>query len=110
MPLEYHDADVLVLPLKSLRGVADIPISLLEAYASGLPVIATNIGGIPEIVSNEFLFPLGDSNALADRIIHVLSHNDNPENLRKISLQHSWDIVSRRYLKIFKDVLKETSS
>jgi glycosyltransferase involved in cell wall biosynthesis len=49
--------------------------SLLESMAAGLPVIATNVGGNPEIVQDGktgFLVPARDENALSDAILRVL--------------------------------------
>ncbi len=56
--------------------------SIVDAAASSLPVVATRVGGIPEIVAdgvNGFLVPPGDSAALAGKIIELL----RDENLRK---------------------------
>ncbi len=49
------------------RWYENLPFSVMEAMASGKPVVATGIGGIPEMVEdgvNGFLFPLGDVNRL----------------------------------------------
>jgi glycosyltransferase involved in cell wall biosynthesis len=60
-----------------------IPLALLEAMSIGLPVIASNVGGIPEIIQKpEFglLVPPQDSDALAENIINLL----NNQHLRKM--------------------------
>ena len=63
--------DLLVHP-----SLADaFPTVLLEAMAAGLPVVATNVGGIPEIVQPEVtgrLVPAGDAGALATEVANLL--------------------------------------
>ncbi len=66
-------AQFVVLPS---RLYENLPFSIMEAFASGKPVVATDLGGIPEMVEdgvNGFLFPNGDVDALADRISRLLS-------------------------------------
>jgi glycosyltransferase involved in cell wall biosynthesis len=63
-----HAADVLLLTSKS-EGV---PLTAIEAMAAGLPVVATSVGGLPEVVQNGktgWLVPAGDPAALAERIL-----------------------------------------
>lgn len=64
--------DVFILP----SYVEGLPISILEAFSYGKPVITTPVGGIPELVNdrNGFLFPPGDRNALY-RIIEDILNN-----------------------------------
>lgn len=45
-----------------------LPRALVEAMAAGLPCIATNVGGIPELLDEEWLIPVGDVLALAKKI------------------------------------------
>jgi glycosyltransferase involved in cell wall biosynthesis len=63
-------ADFLVLP--SLWE--NMPCVLLEAMASGLPIVSTRTGGIPEIVDQEsgVLVPPGDSNSLAEALLEMI--------------------------------------
>jgi len=67
----YAECDVLVHPaLTEALGVV-----LLEAMASGLPVIGTNVGGIPEIIEdglNGLLIPPSNSSALAEAVVHLV--------------------------------------
>ena len=67
----YREHDVFVLPSFS-EGMPQV---IIEAFASGLPVVATNVGGIPDLVNpgGGLLVPPRDKDALADAIERVLS-------------------------------------
>ncbi|SFQ06463.1 glycosyltransferase family 4 protein [Caldicoprobacter faecalis] len=69
---DYLDAmDVFVLPTLS-EGLG---VSILEAMAMGKPVVASNVGGIPEIIEhgqNGYLVPPGDAATLASAIIYLI--------------------------------------
>lgn len=68
-------ADLLVLPTFCYEGM---PMCILEAFSCALPVIASNIGGISEIVEdgkNGYLFPPKDSIELKNKIL-ILSNNE----------------------------------
>lgn len=65
--------DIFVLPSLS----EGMPVCLLEAMASGCPIVATNVGGIPEMIENGkngLLVRPADSNALSSAILYLLEH------------------------------------
>lgn len=66
----FEHASVFVLP-SYFEG---LPMGVLEAMAWGVPVIASNVGGVPEALGDEagLMFPPGDVKAIAERLERVL--------------------------------------
>lgn len=105
----YQAADV--FPMPSYRE--GLPLCLFEAYASGLPVVASPVNGIPyELKENEngFLVPYGNIELLKKRILEVL---DNPNLAKKFSKNNkekaknfSWDQINERYVDLYKELRK----
>ncbi len=96
-------ADVLTLPSWS-EGYPNV---LVEALACGCPVVATNVGGIPEIVTsgNGRLVPPRDTNALADALDKPLKKAwDRPAISRNMS--RTWDDVARETLEVCRSLTR----
>jgi glycosyltransferase involved in cell wall biosynthesis len=95
-------ADLVTLP-SYMEGCPNV---VLEALASGRPVVATNVGGIPEILNEECgqLVPPRDSGALAQALASVL---DRDWDAKAISAHgsRSWETVSAELLEIFESLL-----
>jgi glycosyltransferase involved in cell wall biosynthesis len=88
----YQAADVYVHAAKS----DTFPNTFLEALACGCPVVATAIDGIPEQIEegrSGFLVPAGDADAMASRVIHLLSN----ERLRTSMGTAAAEIASRSF-------------
>jgi len=68
----YQDADFFVL----FSNFENLPCVIVEAFASGVPVLSTAVGGIAEILSPErgILIPQGDEDALLQGMNHMLDH------------------------------------
>lgn len=76
---EIERAHIFIMPsITAADGDCEgIPVSLLEAQASGLPVIGTWHGGIPEVVQdghNGYLVSQRNAHALAERLRHLIEH------------------------------------
>lgn len=86
-PLKYiKDFDIYVTSTKS-EGLGT---SILDAMALGKPVIATNTGGIPEIVrhnKNGILFDKGDYHSLAEAILELYENTDKRNAMSKKSIE-----------------------
>lgn len=71
----YDSADIYV----QTPDIDNMPASVLEAYASGLPVVSTDAGGVPYIVEHEhegLLAPRNDHRAVADAVLRLLADGD----------------------------------
>jgi glycosyltransferase involved in cell wall biosynthesis len=92
-------ADVLALPSQN-EGVPNV---ILEAFASGLRVVASRVGGIPEVHHSDIhgrLIPVGDISALADALRETLSTPGDTNAIRQHALQFSWERATAEYLSV----------
>ena len=82
----YQDADFFVL----FSNFENLPCVIVEAFASGVPVLSTSVGGITEIVNNErgILIPQGDEEALLQGMNNLLNHYQeyNREAIRSYAI------------------------
>lgn len=83
----YAQSDVFLMP----SDEEGMPRVLLEAMASGVPFVASNVGGVRDIVSKsaqDFIVEKGDVNSFADRIVELISDDELRDKLSKEGLQH----------------------
>ena len=86
--------------------------SVLEAMSCGLPVIATDAGGIPEVMgakNKEYLTPPRDPEKLADKIIGLLLNYDKCREAGKDNREYAvrnydWRLVSAKYNSLYDEI------
>jgi len=93
-------------------NVDNMPTSILEAFASGLPVVSTGTGGVPAILTDGthgLLAPCDDHQALADRIISLLDQPSLARNLARNAVAtceaYTWPRVREQWLSHYREVL-----
>ena len=107
LPFFYNLSDLFVLPSKSGEG---LPLVALEAMACGLPVIATNVGGISEVMSGGYgkLVPPNSPEALADAILEFSRKDilDLRKSLRDmVNQKYSWNKNVEKLGKIYEELI-----
>ena len=103
IPVWMNASDVLCLP--SLHE--GLPNVALEAMACGLPVVASRVGGVPEIVregENGLLVPASDVSALAAALQTALATAWDREAIRRTVERFDWGLNARTVLDVLERV------
>ena len=105
MPRLYAHADCVL----NSSTVDNMPISLLEAFASGLPVVSTNAGGIPDMLEHGvcgLLVEVGDADAMAQAACRVLEDRALALRLAQAGLveaqKYAWSRVGTLWLDAYR--------
>jgi glycosyltransferase involved in cell wall biosynthesis len=98
---EYFILTGFISDIKPILGISELfilpslweglPTSILEAMAMKVPVIATNVGGIPELIGNGagIIIPPNDSAEIVNAVIQLIEHNE----LRREYIENAYDRV-----------------
>jgi len=104
-----RESDVFFLPSYS----EGMPMSILESMGYGMPIISTNIGGIPQIVlqnENGFLYTPGDTEEMAKGLVQLLNNEGEKQSFGRYSLQlvkekYSLDIHLKKLESVYMSIL-----
>jgi glycosyltransferase involved in cell wall biosynthesis len=106
----YRESDIMLNP--SL--VDNMPNSVLEALASGVAVVSTDVGGVPYLVQhggNALLVPPRQPQAMADAMLRLLGEPELLQRLRTAGLQlvaqYTWAQVRPRLLQVYHEVIQQ---
>lgn len=108
LPLFYNAADIYVSP-SFYEGFG---LTILEAMASGCPVIAGNNSSIPEIVGGSgVLLDAFDVNGFSEKIVDLFSNRKVRDKVAKKCYERSklfsWDKCARETLEVYEDAIKD---
>jgi glycosyltransferase involved in cell wall biosynthesis len=110
MPALYARASVALNPSR----VDNMPNSILEALAAKVPVVSTNVGGVPYIVRQEetaLLVPAGDDEAMAESLLRILRDQRLADNLVEAGYlaarEYAWDKVRDRLFDLYESLARE---
>ena len=106
-----QQSDMFVLPSRN----ENFSVAVLEALACGLPVIASICGGIRECITkhNGLLFPVDDTNALSEAILHMATHlsdYDRQAIANDCQARFSPEVIAKQLTGIFEKVLAESAA
>jgi glycosyltransferase involved in cell wall biosynthesis len=110
----YRSADVFVLPsIVDDQGYTEgLGTVLLEAISFGVPVIGSNVGGIPDIIidgKTGFLVSQKDAKSIAQAVEKIVDNPELAEELTKKALNHlaqnfSWEMITNKFTLIYKSL------
>lgn len=109
---EFSKADIYL----NTNTIDNMPVSVVEACAYGLPVVATNVGGLPHLITHEMdglLIPNGDVDAAAEAVEKLLSEPDFAKRLssngRQLAGRSDWRTVRGMWETLFDEVSNPSS-
>jgi L-malate glycosyltransferase len=107
MPALYHEADVFL----NSPNIDNMPNSIIEAFACGLPVVSTNAGGIPYIVNsgeNGLLVETADHHGLAESALSLFRSKGLAQSLigaaQRDVRKYSWENVRDEWLRTYAEL------
>jgi glycosyltransferase involved in cell wall biosynthesis len=109
MPSVYDAHDVYLMA----NDVDNMPNSVTECFAAGLPVVTTNAGGIPYMVKHEetgLMVECGDHEALAANAIRLLEDQELGMRIarraRKECERYSWGLIKEQWLAVYRQLVQ----
>lgn len=108
LPYYYSSAEVCVLPSR----YESFGIVALEAMACGTPIVASNVGGLSQIIGDKttgFLVPAEEPETIAERIKWILAHPEIRDKFGKEAVRWAsrfeWSLVTDRVIHLYSQMV-----
>jgi glycosyltransferase involved in cell wall biosynthesis len=101
----YALSDCYIFPTTDAAGSIDIPLSVLEALACGLPVVSTRFGGLPRIFSEGEGFCYADVEEFPDRL-KTLKSQGAAFKTRELVFPYSWENIAENLVEVYEQMLQ----
>ena len=103
-------SSIVVVPSR----MESLPTTVKEAFYLNVPVIGTNVGGIPELIKNNetgIIIPPENSSTLAEAVNELLSNKEKAQKLATngntfVKNNMTWDVILPKYVQFYEDLLK----
>ena len=107
MPLYYSQADICVIPSIASEGTS---LACLEGMASGCAIVATNIGGLPDLIQDGISGLLVDPNPdrIAAAINHLIEQPEERAHLAKTGMEVAGQFMLEKWKERWTEVLRQT--
>ena len=108
----YAEADIYL----QTPDIDNMPSSVLEAFASGCPVVSTNAGGVPAILTgglHGLLVPCGDPNGAAEAVVRLLEDPGLARRLADAALEtcakYQWSAVRAQWIALYRRIVRPSA-
>jgi glycosyltransferase involved in cell wall biosynthesis len=104
----YDQADIFI----NASWLDNVPVSVLEAFGAGTPVVTTSPESMPYLVEHErtgLLSPVGDEKVLTANVIRLL-HEPGlaawlARNAHEESQKYTWDVIREQWVNVYREIL-----
>ena len=104
IPVWINSSDIIAIP-SLMEGS---PTIMFESLACGKPIVASDVGGISEIIKNDrygFLCRSGDSKDLSEKLIRAIEKDWDYNMIRRYAEEYSFDEIGKKYVSLFSEIL-----
>jgi glycosyltransferase involved in cell wall biosynthesis len=107
IPAYFYASDVVLLPYKHMHGQSAVGNNAMEF---GIPLIVTNVGGLPDLVQNKrFVVEPNHPEQMAERVCEILTQPHLAQQLKQdvmeLSRKNSWETIADRTIAVYQALL-----